>query len=140
VTIALLGSLALKTLHESFNLACRVHDTLLAREERMTLGANVNPQGRPCGANRERIPTGAGHGCVVKVLGMDLLFHLGHRINVDLLLVLGAEREFHNAILDSENGVITTDARVQTGPKLRAPLTNYDGARTDDFSREALHT
>jgi hypothetical protein len=112
LTMALLGSLALKTLHEPFHLARRVHNTLLAREKRVALGANVNPQRRPRGTYSERIPTGAGNGSVVKILGMNLLFHLGHRLDVDLLLVLGAERKFHNAILDSKNGVITTDARV----------------------------
>jgi hypothetical protein len=71
---------------------------------------------------------------------MDLLFHLGHRLDVNLLLVLGAESKLHNAILDSKNGVITTDARVQTGPKLCTPLPNYDSTRTDSLSREALHT
>jgi hypothetical protein len=43
LTVALLGSLALKTLHEPFHLACRVHDALLAREKRVALGADVNP-------------------------------------------------------------------------------------------------
>ena len=118
LTMALLAGLALKTLHEPLHLPCCIHDALLACEERVALGANVNPQRRPRGTHGEGIPTGAGHGSVIKILGMDLLFHLGHRSNVDLLLVLSAELKLHNAILDSKNGVITTHARVQTGPEL----------------------
>src|SRR4051812_31873588 len=59
---------------EALDPAARVHELLLARVERVAVGADLDVQLGLGGARLERVPAGAGH-VREHVLGMDTGFH-----------------------------------------------------------------
>ena len=62
---------------EAIHASARVHQLLLASEERMALGANFNSQFRLGGAGLKRFTADAANRRLL-ILRMDALFHLFH--------------------------------------------------------------
>jgi hypothetical protein len=67
-----------------------------------------------------------------------LVGNLGDRINADPWP--GPTFEFHHAIDQRENGVISSKADIEPGVKLRAPLPDQYATGCDPFSAEGLDT
>ena len=69
--------LEIETLVESFNTSARINQLLLAREERMAFGANIDAQFFLRGTRGERVTATAGYLCF-EVFRMNTLFHKLH--------------------------------------------------------------